>query len=156
MLDDSESDTFQYLAQDFSWNDDTCVFELNFHSDMIPAAILGPTNSSIRFEPFNNGVIAIFQQPQLSAVVHCRCKVGHPVGELGVRFESGTRLVVHWPGVTRIFARVRIMELAPENLIDSLQDCILSGHSVSDVDNPEQNSSFRPWSDDEDSDTGLS
>ncbi len=149
-------DTFEYLAQDFSWNNDTGAFVLSLHSEKIPAAMIDPMNRSIRFEPFSNGVLAIFQQPQLSAAVHCRCKVGDPIGDLVVRFEGGTRLVVLWPGVSRIFVRVRIMDLPPENLIDSLQDCILSQHSVSDVENPDQNQSFRPWSDDEDSDSGSS
>jgi hypothetical protein len=154
MLD--ESDTFEYLAQDFSWNDANGAFVLNLHSEVIPAAMIDTINASIRYEPFSNGVLAIFQQLELSAVVHCRCKLGDPVGDPTVRFEGGTRLAVHWPGVARIFVRVRIMDLTIDNLIESLQDCILSGHSVSDVEDPDQNQSFRPWSEDEDSDTGSS
>jgi hypothetical protein len=154
---DSLGATFEYLAQDFSWNNANGAFVLNLHSEVIPAAMIDTINASIRYEPFSNGVLAIFQQLELSAVVHCRCKLGDPVGDPTVRFEGGTRLAVHWPGVARIFVRVRIMDLAtPANLMDSLQDCILSGHSVSDVEDPDQNQSFRPWSEDEDSDTGSS
>ncbi len=154
MMDDLSS--IEYLAQDFSWNQENSVFTLNLHSELISATMLDPMNGSIRYEPYCNGVLAIFQQPQLSAVVHCRCKMGEPVGDLVVRFEGGATLLVQWPGVTRIFVRVRIMGVAPENLIEMLRDCIFSGHSVSDSENPDQNQSFRPWSEDENSDTGSS
>jgi hypothetical protein len=142
--------SFRYLAEDLSWNDESSMFALNLHSDVIPAELIDSLNESIRYELFNNGVIAVFQQPQLSAIIYCRCKVGDPVGELAVRFDSGARLEVQWPGVNRIFVRVRIMDLTlPETMIEMLQDCIRNGHSMSDVEEPERNQSFRPWSESE-------
>jgi hypothetical protein len=37
----------------------------------------------------------------------------------------------------------------PETMIEMLQDCIRNGHSMSDVEEPERNQSFRPWSESE-------
>ena len=90
----------------------------------------------------------------MSGLVHCRCMQGSPVQRVRVEFENGTQLIVHWPGVTRIFARVRIIESTePDNMMAMLRDDIEGGHSVSDVENPEENQSRRPWSDEEDSET---
>jgi hypothetical protein len=40
-----------------------------------------------------------------------------------------------------------------DSMMIMLQDDIESGHSRSDVENPETNQSFRPWSDEEISET---
>ena len=65
--------------------------------------------------------------------------------------RNRTSLRIFWDGVTRIFARIRIMQAPLEGLRDMLTDDIENGHSVSDVEDPDQNQSFRPWSDEEDS-----
>ena len=95
----------------------------------------------------------MFHSNQISVLVHLKCKQGNPVQSVSARFESSTRLSVLWPGVTRIFARVRIIETTnPDDMMAMLRDDIEGGHSVSDVENPEENQSRRPWSDDETSD----
>ncbi len=73
---------------------------------------------------------------------------------MSAEFESPTRLSVRWPGVTRIFARVRIA--APtdtESMTSQLRSDIEEGYSVSDIEKPDENQSRRPLSDGEDSET---
>jgi hypothetical protein len=148
------NEIFQYLAQDFAWNAEDGHFLLTLHSDSLPHEFLLALNQTVEYECVQGITTATFHLPQFSAVVHCKCKQGHPTGNLAANFEVGNRLTVHWPGATRIFARVRIMDAAtPDNMISMLLDDIESGHSRSDVESPETNQSFRPWSDEEDSET---
>ena len=145
-------ETLAYLTQDLSWNAEDSTFALELHSDVLPHDSLHLLNQSVRYERDGDAVMSIFSLPQMTAIIHCRCKRGNPSGEIAARFERGDRLSVHWPGVTRAFVRVRIMaKTAPDNMIIMLRDDIEGGHSTSDVENPETNQSFRPWSDEEDS-----
>ncbi len=90
-------------------------------------------------------MVAILSVPQVSIVLHCKCKLGCPTGELKVDIEPAARIKVHWPGVSRIFVRVQIMESTPtETMLHMLQDDIESGHSKSDTDRPEANQSTLP------------
>ena len=145
---------FQYLAQDFAWNAEDSHFILSLHSDTLPHDWLLPLNQTVAYVCVEGIATATFQLPHISALVHCKCKQGHPTGDISASFESGNRLTVHWPGVTRIFARVRIMQsITQDSMLNMLRDDIESGHSRSDVESPETNQSFRPWSDEEDSET---
>ena len=82
------------------------------------------------------------------------CKQGDPSHPLDISLESTANIVLIWPGVTRVFARVRIMEATTaEELKYMVIDDIESRHGTSDVEHPESNQSFRPWSDEEDSET---
>ena len=147
---------FVYLTQDFSWNAHDDRFLLTLHSEILPSDLVQQLNQSVQYEDIRNGTIAIFQHQQLSAIVFCRCKAGHPTGGLAARFEDASRLLLTWPGVLRAFVRVRIMEsTTAENMTVMLLDDLEGGHSLSDVDDPEQDQSFRPWSDDEESDSGA-
>jgi hypothetical protein len=142
----------RYLTQDFSWNAEDGHFVFTLHSDILPHDWLMQLNQTVGYECVEDSTTAKFHLPQISVIVHCRCKQGLPTGNLFASFESGNRLTVYWPGITRIFVRVRIMETATlDNIISMLQDDIESGHSKSDVEDPETNQSFRPWSDEEDS-----
>ena len=141
-----------YLTQDFSWNAEDSIFALELHSDVLPHDSFHPLNQSVRYERDGTAVISIFSLPQITAIIHCKYKRGNPIGDIAIRFESGDHLSVHWPGVSRAFVRVRIMATtSPDNMISMLRDDIESGHSTSDVEHPETNQSFRPWSDEEDS-----
>ncbi len=141
-----------YLTQDLSWNAEDHIFSLDLHSDVLPHDSVHPLNQSVRYESDGDAVMSIFSLPQISAIIHFRCKRGNPTGDIAARFESGDHLSVHWPGVTRAFVRVRIMAAtAPDTMIAMLRDDIEGGHSTSDVEHPETNQSFRPWSDEEDS-----
>jgi hypothetical protein len=145
---------FRYLTQDFCWNAHDSRFELQLHSNVFfPDAI--DALGEARYDLDGEAKWAIFHGPQMSAIVHCTCKEGNPNQQITVQFESETSLCIRWPGVTRIFARVRIMESSDndDNMVAMLQDDIEGGHSVSDVENPHQNQSRRPWSDEEDSET---
>ena len=147
-------ESLAYLTQDLSWNAEDNTFDLELHSDVLPSDTIHPLNQSVRYERDGDAVVSIFFLPQFTAIVHCKCKQGHPTGDITTRFESGDHLSVHWPGVTRAFIRVRIMATtAPDNMIAMLRDDIEGGHSTSDVEHPESNQSFRPWSDEEDSET---
>ena len=46
-----------------------------------------------------------------------------------------------------------MQSITQDSMLNMLRDDIESGHSRSDVENPETNQSFRPWSDEEDSET---
>ena len=145
---------FNYLTQDFSWNADDSRFILTMHSGILPLDLIPELNQAVRYEEVQNGTLAIFQHPRISALVLCRCKAGHPTEGIAARFEDATRLLLTWPGVLRAFVRVRIMETTtPENMMDMLRDDIEGRYSLSDVENADQNQSFRPWSDEEDSET---
>ena len=145
---------FRYLTQDFSWNAVDSRFILPLHSDVFSPASVPESFADVQYQSDGNAEVAIFQSPQMSALAHFKCKQGSPLQQIRVKFEGGTRLSVQWAGVTRIFARVRIMESTdPDNMLAMLRDDIEGEHSLSDVENPEENQSRRPWSDEEDSET---
>jgi hypothetical protein len=147
----SEED-LTYLTQDLSWNSEDSLFVLELHSNVLPHDSVQTLNQSVRYEHDGDAVISIFFLPQITAIVHCKCKQGRPTADLAVAFDRGDRLSVHWPGVTRTFVRIRIMATtSPNTMIAMLRDDIESMHSMSDVEHPETNQSFRPWSDEEDS-----
>jgi hypothetical protein len=142
-----------YLTQDFSWNSEDNIFSLELHSNVLHTNFIQTLNQSVRYEDEDgNAVIAIFSIPQITAIVHCKCKQGCPTSEVAATFASGDRLTLHWPGVTRAFVRVRIMATtATDTMIAMLRDDIQGMHSLSDVEHPETNQSSQPWSDEEDS-----
>lgn len=147
---------FRYLTQDFSWNSIDSRFILPLHSDVFFPDSVPESFSDVKYEHDGDAEIAIFQDPQISALIYVKSKQGSPLQDVKVRFENGSRLSVHWPGVTRIFARVRILESTdPDNMIVMLRDDIEGGYSMSDVETPEENQSRRPWSDEEDSETNT-
>jgi hypothetical protein len=144
---------FVYLTQDFCWSSDEGRFLLTLHSETFALDIVQALNQSMRYEDLRNGKAASSQHHETNVLVFCTCKLGNPSGELEIRFQDTTNLIVSWPGVSRVFVRVRIMEsTTAENMTVMLLDDIEGGHSLSDVDQPERNRSFRPWSDDENSD----
>jgi hypothetical protein len=143
-----------YLSQDFSWNAQDGRFPLTLHSDIFPLELLSALNQSAQYEYYGKTVIAILSVPQISALFHCECKQGEPAHNLDMSLESTAEIVLIWPGVTRIFARVRIMKATTaEELKHMVIDDIESRHGTSDVELLESNQSFRPWSDEEDSET---
>ena len=101
-------------------------------------------------------ITACAHQSDISVVIHCTCKQGQTTDEMEARFDSQTALHIAWQGATRIFVRIRIMEATLQGLMRMLVDDIESGHSVSDVEEPERNHCSRPWSDDEDSELDTS
>ena len=143
-----------YLTQDFAWNADNGQFDLALHSDMLPLHLAAPLMQSLRYEQNGENImVAILSIPQITMILHCKCKKGSPEGGLVVAIETAARIKLHWPGVSRVFVRVRIMEsTAAETMLMMLQDDIEGGHSKSDTESPEANQSSRPWSDEEDSD----
>lgn len=148
---EAQEDCFQYLTQDFCWNASDGNFVLSLHADVFTPA---DVPSDIQYQRDANAEIAIFQSPYKSAIVHCRCKQGNATQDLRVRFESATRLSLSWPGVTRIFARVRIMDPTDtDSIISILRGEVEGGFSPSDVEHPDENQSHRPWSDQDDSET---
>ena len=145
-------ESLAYLTQDLSWNAEDSIFALELHSAVLLPDSVESLNQTVKYENDGDAVISIFCIPQITALIHCKCKRGTPTGDVVVRFEDSNHIAVHWPGVTRVFVRVRIMATTPpDNMITMLLDDIEGGHSTSDVDQPEKNQSFRPWSDDEDS-----
>ena len=146
--------SFQYLAQDFSWNSRDSDFILPLHYSAFRPGSIENINRKVQYQKDGDSWIAIFQHQSLSALVHCKCKKGTPTQDLAVRFESETSVRVQWPDVTRLFARVRLMDTDDlDNFQNMLQDDIEGGYSLSDVDRPEENQSRRPWSDEDDSET---
>ena len=157
ILGDSLVLRMRYLAQDILCNGQD-QFNMMLQSDMLPAQIVQDVNDSMRIEVVETGVLASTQnvdvEPSVAVLVHCKCKLGEPSDSLRVHFENSTSLQILWPGVRRIFVRVRIMETTTvEILTDMLLDDIRSRHSISDVENPDIDQSFRPWSDQDDSET---
>ncbi len=147
-------ESLRYLTQDFSWNAEDGRFPLALHTDIFPLELLSPLNQSAQYEYDGPTVIAILSIPQFSVLVHCKCKQGDPSQPLDISLENTAKIVLIWPGVTRVFARVRIMEATTaEELKYMVIDDIESRHGTSDVEQPESNQSFRPWSDEEDSET---
>ena len=143
-----------YLTQNFSWNAEDGRFPLTLHSEVFQNEWLGPLNNSAHYEYDGEIVISVLSIPQLSVIVHCKCKQGHATHNLSIRLENASGIVLTWPGVTRLFARIRIMEATTaEQLKYMVVDDIESGHSKSDVEHPDTNQTFRPWSDEEDSET---
>ncbi len=145
----------EYLTQDFAWNADDGQYDLTMHSDMLPLHLAAPLMQSLRYEQDGENVmVAILSIPQITMILHCKCKQGSPAGELVVAIETAARIKLHWPGVSRVFVRVRIMEsTAAETMLLMLLDDVEGGHSKSDTESPDVNQSSRPWSDQEDSDT---
>lgn len=138
---------FRCLTQDFCWNAHDSRFVLPLHSDVFYANAI-----EVKHELDGDARLAIFQGPELSAVVYCTYKEGIPSKQFTARFESATSLYIDWPGVTRIFARVRIIESTENaNMVAILHDDIEGGHS--DVEDPHLDQSRNPWSDQEDSET---
>ena len=143
----------QYLTQDFSLNAHDGQYDLKLHSDILQH-LVGPLMASVRYEKDSEKIIAIFCIPQISMILHCKYKQGHPTSDLEIGIKEAARIQIHWPGVSRIFVRVRIMEFtAIETMLSMLRDDIESGHSKSDTECPEANQSSRPWSDEDDSET---
>ena len=148
------SDPMEYLTQDMSWNSNDGNFVLELHYNVIPEAIIDPLNQSMIYEVIERGMVATSQNTERALIIHCRCKQGCPTGDFEAKFCNSKICVVRWPGVTRIFVRIRVMEsTTTDTLMDILTDDIEGGHSVSDVENPDVNQSFRPWSDQDDSET---
>ena len=145
----------RYLAQDISLNGDS-HFHLLLHSCLMQDEVIHDLSARITYDRTDlvTTAKAFLETPQLSTIIHCTCKLGIPNGDLEVRFLAGDNIHVHWNGVRRIFVRVRMIESTTLAVLTAmLQDDIDSGHSISDIENPEQNQSFRPWSDQDDSET---
>jgi hypothetical protein len=145
-----ESD--RYVAQDFSWNSRDGNFRLNLCQNIFNGHAISEVNQHLLLNVAGANAMASLQTPQLSVIIHCKCKKGKPTRNFSVRFHDGIHLTVQWEGVTRLFARVRIMEsVTMEGLRNILADDIENRHSISDVDeDADDNHCFRPWSDDED------
>ena len=146
-----------YLAQD-NMSNAADLFAVTLQSGILQPEIVPEINSSLRYETVGNGVAALCHNasraPDVAVLIHCTCKLGEVRGDLEVMFDSATNIRISWPGVSRVFTRIRIMESTTVDvLMDMLQDDIRSRHSVSDVENPETDQSFRPWSDQDDSET---
>jgi hypothetical protein len=145
----------RYIAQDNNWNG-SGLFVFDLMSGILDGYDTELINLNITYDSIEGGVAGKFhlQSPDLSAVIHCRCKSGVPSSILNIRFNTSRRFEINWPGVLRIFVRIRIMESTSiDTLSNMLLDDLCSGHSVSDIDDPDIDQSFRPWSDDEDSET---
>ena len=154
--------TVSYLAQDNMTNSNTTNaadnFAMTLQSCILHRVPSDEINQKLRYEDVGGGVAAIYQNtaaiPSIVVLIHCRCKLGIPHGNPKVVLESVTSLRIIWPGARRIFIRTRIMENTTfDVLMDMLRDDIRSRHSVSDVEHPETDQSFRPWSDHDDSET---
>ena len=140
----------QYLAQDFSWNSRDNFFQLLLHQNILATEVLDAINQSFGYNVRGNLAEASTEIANFSIIVLCRCKKGRPEGIFSVRLERGDKILVEWPGVSRMFVRVRIMESVSLNGLKSmLIDDMESQYSVSDSEIAEENQSFRPWSDDE-------
>ena len=149
--------TTMYLAQD-NLSNTADIFAVTMQSFILHQDWIAEINENLRYERIGGGVAALYQNtatdPGYAVLVHCTCKLGIPQGDPTVAFESVTSLRISWPGVRRIFIRTRIMENTTlDILMDMSRDDIGSRHSVSDVENPETDQSFRPWSDQDDSET---
>ena len=146
----------EYITQDMSWNSANSIFDLVLHTSLLSERQTEHINGQLSYDSKDNAEIASAEVADTSVIIHCKCKKGAPTGRIGVRFESGASLRVTWPGVSRIFVRIRIMHDTPlTTMMDMLEDDIENRHSVSDVEYPDQDQSFRPWSDEEDSDNGT-
>jgi hypothetical protein len=146
---------FRYIAQDTNLNG-SGYFLLSLHWDILSSTNLHTFNLSVRYEDFEGGIAAKYyvSSPQLAAIIHCKSKIGSPQILPKLRFLYGGRMEVSWPQVSRIFVRIRIMEYTSLEVLSSiLLDDIQSGHSLSDIDEPERNQTIRPWSDEEDSES---
>ena len=147
----------RYVAQDVHCSG-MDQFVLSLHSNIVAPDLIPVLNGSLRYETMYSGVVAVAQEmnttPSIAVLVHCKCKHGEPEEHIKICFQSGATLLVSWTGARRVFFRVRIMESTTiDVLMDMLRDDIQSGYSVSDVENPDSNYSFRPWSDQDDSET---
>ena len=128
-----------YLAQD-NMSNAADLFAVTLQSGILQPEIIPEINSSLRYEAVGNGVAALCHNasraPDVAVLIHCTCKLGEVRGDLEVMFDSATNIRISWPGVSRVFTRIRIMESATVDvLMDMLQDDIRSRHSVSDVEN---------------------
>jgi hypothetical protein len=149
--------TPMYLAQD-NLSNAAGNFTITLQSCLLRQDWVSDINQGLNNERIGAGVAAVYQNTitdsGYAVIIHCTCKLGIPQGDLTLHFESVTNLRISWPGVSRIFIRTRIMENTTlDVLMDMLRDDIRSRHSVSDVENPEMDQSFRPWSDQDDSET---
>jgi hypothetical protein len=117
-----------YLTQDFSWNADDGHYDLVLHSEVLLQQLIGPLMQSARYEKDGDKVmVAIFCIPQISMILHCKCKQGSPTGSLDIIIKEARRIDLIWPGVSRIFVRVRIMEsTTTETMLNMLRDPILT------------------------------
>jgi hypothetical protein len=148
----NEQDSDQYITQDMNWNSVNSVFDLVLHTQILSDSNVNDINRLFSFESSGNAEIGTAQTADKCVIVHCKCKEGLPTDRIDLRFDSGTALRVAWPGVTRVYVRIRIMSSTSlPTMMDMLEDDIENRYSVSDVEYPEQNQSFRPWSDDDDS-----
>jgi hypothetical protein len=145
------SDEIRYIAQDFVCNADG-EFDLTLYMAILSDDVIQHLNSQLQYGETQNSVTVSAHHPDFSLITHFKVKGGSPTDGMTMFINSGTLLHISWPGVTRMFARIRIMEnTSLEILSDMLADDIQNGNSISDVDEPERNQSFRPWSDDEES-----
>jgi hypothetical protein len=143
----------RYVAQDKNLNG-RGLYSFDLPSDLLDTCDIYDINTNITYEDIEGGVTGKFSihSPDLSAIIHCKCKTGTPTSCLTLRFLSNRQVEVSWSGVTRIFIRIRIIESTPtQTLINMLLDDLRSGYSLSDVEDPDIDQSFRPWSDDDDS-----
>ena len=70
-----------YLTQDFSWNAGDGQYDLTLHSDVFPQNWICPLMQSVRYEKDGGEVmVATFCIPQISMILHCKCKQGSPTG----------------------------------------------------------------------------
>ena len=131
-----------YLAQD-NMSNAADLFAVTLQSGILQPEIIPEINSSLRYEAVGNGVAALCHNasraPDVAVLIHCTCKLGEVRGDLEVMFDSATNILISesWPGVSRVFTRIRIMESTTVDvLMNMLQDDIRSRDSVRDVENP--------------------
>ena len=146
-------ENIQYLSQDISWNGNG-EYHLTLDASFLSEEIAIGLNEHWEYVSAETMSVATAQHSNISTIIHCSCKQGSPADSMRLRICSGGVVHITWPGVTRIFVRIRIMEAIPlQTMRNILIDDIESGHSVSDVEAPDANQSFRPWSDQDDSET---
>ena len=147
----------RYLAQDFLCNG-LDQFIITVQSRILPIEAITDVNASLRYESFDNGVLATARiensSPAIAVVIHFKPKIGEASENIDAIFLDQNRFQIAWKGIRRLFVRVRIMETTTvEALTQMLRDDIQSGHSISDIEDPDIDHSFRPWSDQDDSET---
>ena len=145
-----------YLAQDFLLNGND-HFKITLHSSIIPKDSVGDLNASMTYETFREGVLAT-AKVHLNDVVHpiliyIKCKIGSVSTYFPyIEFIDGSCIQLAWAGAKRVFLRIRYVESA---LIDDVKTMLLDDlsnrYSVSDVENSDYDQSFRPWSDEDNS-----
>jgi hypothetical protein len=150
----TQSLSTKYIARDFMWNGSD-FFVLNLGVSVCDDdRVLETLNERTEFLELLGGQAAICHDPStnIAAIVHCRIKVGIPQGDIRVFFENASTIKLEWPGVRRVFVRFRVLApVTKQHMLDVLHDDIASHHSESDVELPDRNQTFHPWSDDESS-----